>query len=115
MRLLIHYNDAWESIPLIFSDDIADRIRADLQPSHPLHQVDFFPVAKVERKWRYFLEVEDCPEELWLLDMHKKKRVKGKTLYYFRKIASQEELDRIIRDDLDEWVRYMKSSGAWNE
>lgn len=47
MALSIKWNDAWESVPLAYANEIADRIRSDLQPSHPLHRIDFLPVAKL--------------------------------------------------------------------
>jgi hypothetical protein len=115
MALRIKWNDAWESIPLEFADDVIERIRENLQPSHPLREIDFFPTAKLWRRWRYLLEDENDSERLWLLDMEKKKRIKGKTCYWFKKLESQEELDRILDEDLQWWVQYMKDAGAWEE
>ncbi len=111
----IKWNDAWESVPIEYADEIATRIKDDLQPSHPLRQIDFFPVAKLWRKLKYLLEDESDPAGLWLLDMHKKKRIKGKTCYWFKRMDSQKELDEILRDDLQRWIHYMKDAGAWNE
>lgn len=56
MALSIKWNDAWESIPLEFASEVIERIREDLQTSHPLRDVDFFPAAKLWRRWRYLLE-----------------------------------------------------------
>ena len=36
MALSIKWNDAWESIPHEFASDVIERIREDLQTSHPL-------------------------------------------------------------------------------
>ena len=47
--------------------------------------------------------------------MHKKKRIKGKTCYYFKKFDSQVELDAMMQSDYEAWVQYMKDAGAWNE
>lgn len=111
----IKWNDAWESVPGEYADAIAARIKEDLQPSHPLREIAFFPVAKLWRKWKYLLEDDSNPENLWLLDMHKKKRLKGKTVYWFKRMESQKELDEVLSDDLRWWVQYMKDAGAWNE
>lgn len=115
MTPVIKWNDAWESVPPEYADDIAMHIKSDLQQSHPLRQVEFIPVAKLWRKWKYLLEDVSDSEALWLLDMDKKKRFKGKTCYWFKKMESQEELDEILRNDLQWWIQYMKDAGAWNE
>jgi hypothetical protein len=115
MALSITWNDAWEPIPLEFASNVIDQIRQDLQPTHSLRDVDFFPAGKLWRRWRYLLEDENNPEILWLLDMEKKKRVKGKTCYWFKKLESQDELNRILDEDLQWWVQYMKDAGAWEE
>jgi hypothetical protein len=47
--------------------------------------------------------------------MDKKKRIKGKTCYWFKRLESQDELDRILDEDLQWWVQYMKDAGAWEE
>ena len=115
MALIIKWNDAWEDIPLEFVDDVIDRIREDLQASHPLRDIEFFPTAKLWRRSRYLLEDNQNSEILWLLDMDKKKRVKGKTCYWFKKLESQDELDRILDEDLQWWIQYMKDAGAWED
>jgi len=115
MALRIKWNDAWEPIPHEFASDVIERILADLQTSHPLRDIDFFPAAKLWRQWRYILEDRNDPSILWLLDMGKKKRIKGKTCYWFNKLESQDELDRILDEDLNWWVQYMKAAGAWEE
>jgi hypothetical protein len=103
MPLLIHWNDAWESVPLEYADKLAVHLKEALHASHPLRKADFFPVAKLCRQRKYLLEVTDKPEQLWLLDMHKKKRIKGKTCHWFRHIESQEELDGML--SLTSWIR----------
>ncbi len=52
---------------------------------------------------------------LWALDLGRKKRIKGKTCYFFKRIETQEELDAMLSADLQAWVQYMKDAGAWNE
>ena len=115
MSLTINWNDAWEDVPLEFADGVIARIREDLQPTHPLKKINFFPAAKLWRRWRYLLEDEDDSNILWLLDMEQKKRIKGKTCYWFKKLESQDELDRILEEDRQWWIKYMKDAGAWEE
>jgi hypothetical protein len=115
MSLNIKWNDAWESIPLEFSSGLLENIRENLQATHPLRRVKFFPVGKLWRRWRYLLEDEDDSKILWLLDMERKKRIKGKTCYWFQKLDSQEELDRILNEGLQWWIQYMKDAGAWQD
>ena len=115
MKLIINWNDAWESVPLEYATTIAERIKEDLEPSHPLCGLAIYPVAKLWRRWKYLLEDENDPHTLWLLDMQKKKRFEGKTVYWFKRIEDQKELDQILYDDLQNWIEYMKDAGAWEE
>lgn len=86
-----------------------------LQPTHPLRQFKLYPVAKLWRKYKFLIRDEDNLETLWVLDMDRKKRVKGKTCYYFKQIKTQEELDEMLASDLVDWVQYMKDAGAWGD
>ena len=115
MRLRIHYNDAWESIPLEFADDAIGFFDRGLQASHPLRAFKLFPLAKCWRKHKYLIVEEDPSDLLWVLDMDRKMRVKGKTCSYFKRIDSQEELDAMMQCDFDAWVQSMKGAGAWAE
>ncbi len=72
---IIHYNDAWESVPLEFVDDVIAFFEANLQATHPLRQYKLFPIAKCWRKYKYLIEEEEPTEKLWVLDMENKKRV----------------------------------------
>ena len=51
---------------------------------------------------------------LWVLDMGKKMRIRGKTVFYFKLLQKQEELDTLLKADYDAWVQYMKDAGAWH-
>src|SRR6266699_5452577 len=93
MQPQINFNDAWESIPLAYVDQVIEFFSRELQPTHPLRKYKLFPVAKCWRRHKYLVEEEDPSDILWLLDMHRKKRVGGKTCYYFKRIETQEELD----------------------
>jgi tripartite-type tricarboxylate transporter receptor subunit TctC len=46
--------------------------------------------------------------------MDRKKRVRGKTCYYFKRIETQQELDAMLQADYEWWVQYMKDAGAWH-
>ena len=115
MNIEIPLNDAWESIPFEFVDELIAFFDDVLQPAHPLRDYDLYPEAKCWRKEKYLVAEKDPSELLWILDLQKKKRVKGKTCYYFKLIKSQEELDAICQDDQNWWVQYMKDAGAWEE
>ena len=116
MSVTIHYNDAWESIPLEFADSVLEFFYQDLQQTHPLREYDLFPLAKCWRKYKYLVTEKDPSSELlWVLDFEKKKRVKGKTCYYFKQMETQKELDLILQEDYEWWVQYMKDAGAWEE
>jgi hypothetical protein len=113
MQPKINYNDAWESIPLAVVDDVIDFFNRELQPTHPLRAFKLFPVAKCWRRYKYLVEEEEPSDVLWVLDMDRKKRIRGKTCYYFKRIETQEELDAMLQADYEWWVRYMKGAGAW--
>jgi hypothetical protein len=114
MQPQIHFNDAWDSIPLECVDDVIEFFELRLQATHPLRAFKLFPLAKCWRKYKYLIEEEESSDLLWVLDMEKKKRIKGKTCYYFKKIESQEELDSMMKSDYADWVQYMKDAGAWH-
>lgn len=115
MQLRIEYNDAWESIPLEFVDDVLAFLDHELQPSHPLRSFQLFPVGKCWRKHKYLMEEEEPSELLWVLDLHRKQRIRGKTCYSFKRIESQNELNALLRSDLAAWVKAMKAAGAWED
>ena len=115
MQPEIKYNDAWESIPLEFVDEAIDFLDRELQPKHPLREFKLFPVAKCWRKDKYLIEEEEPSDFLWVLDMDRKKRIKGKTFYYFKRIETQVEMDEMMQSDYEDWVQYMKDAGAWND
>ncbi len=115
MQLNIKFNDAWESVPLNYVDELIALLDRNLQPSHPLRSFKLFPLAKCWRQHKYLLEEEDPSDLLWVLDMGKKMRIQGKTVFYFKLLEKQEDLDAILKADYDAWVQYMKDAGAWYE
>ena len=60
------------------------------------------------------VEEEVSNDTLWVLDMHRKKQIRGKICYYFKRIETQEELDTMLQADYEAWVQYMKDAGAWH-
>lgn len=114
VQLKIDFSGPWESIPLVYADDVIEFFNRELQPAHPLRAFKLFPLAKCWRKDKYFIEEEEPSDILWVLDLDKKVRIKGKTCYYFKKIGTQEELDALMQKDYDEWVQYLKDAGAWD-
>ena len=115
MKLSIKFNDAWEMTWSEAIDAFREFFEQRLQPTHPLREYDLYPVAKVERKYKFLVEEMEPSEKLWVLDFEKKKRIKGKTCYYFKLIQSQEELDSLMEQDLEDWKQFMKDHGAWEE
>jgi len=113
VQLQITFNDAWESIPLDRVDEVLEFFDGELQPTHPLRSFKLFPVAKCWRKYKFLIEEDDPGDNLWVLDMDQKKRIRGKTCYYFKRMETQAELDAMLRADYEWWVQYMKDAGAW--
>lgn len=114
MQPKISFNDAWGSVPLEYVDDVIDFFNRELQLTHPLRSFKLFPVAKCSRRYKYLVEEEDPSDILWVLDMERKMRIRGKTCYYFKRIETQEELDTLLRADYEAWVQSMKDAGAWH-
>ncbi len=115
MKFSIKFNDAWEMTWPEAIDGFREFFDVRFQPSHPLREYDLYPVAKVERKYKFLVEEMEPSDKLWVLDFEKKKRVKGKTCWFFKLIESQAELDALMEQDLEEWKQFMKDNGAWEE
>ena len=115
MSFSIHYNDAWESMPLDAADDFIAFFDRVLQPTHPLRKFKLFPVAKCWRKDKFLIEEEEPSDLLWVLDLEKKMQIRGKNVFYFKQLTTQDELDILFQQDLEEWIQDMKDAGAWEE
>ena len=115
MSLSIHYNDAWESLPLDAADDFIAFLDRALQPKHPLRKFKLFPVAKCWRKDKFLVEELEPSDLLWVLDLEKKIQIGGNPFFSFKQLETQEELDMLFQEDLEEWIQYMKDAGAWEE
>lgn len=114
MKPRITFNDAWESIPLECVDDVIDFFNHKLRPTHPLPAFKLFPIAKRWRSYKYLVEEEEPSDHLWVLDLDRKRRIRGKLCHHFKLLESQEELDAMLQADHQWWVQYMKDAGAWH-
>lgn len=114
MHLNIKFNDAWGMIPSEDIDAFITFFEDALQPSHPLRAFKLYPFAKCWRLDRYLIEEQEPSERLWILDLQIKKRFRGKTIFYFKLIQTQEELDALLQADYEVWVQHMKDAGAWD-
>ena len=61
------------------------------------------------------IEHDDDADLVWFLDLTKKRRIKGKMLYAFKQLNTEEEIQIMLDKDYEAWVEYMKSAGAWEE
>lgn len=113
MQPTITFNDAWEGVPLEFADDAIEFFNRELQPSHPLRAYKLFPVAKRWSREKWLVEEQEPSDLLWVLDFERKKRIRGKTYYFFERMETQEQLDAMLLADHADWVKYMKEAGAW--
>ena len=111
----IELNDAWDGIPLDCVDECISFLHARLGQGHPLLQHKFFPLAKKWRQHQYIIEHDDDADLVWFLDLTKKRRIKGKMLYAFKQLNTEEEIQSMLDKDYEAWVEYMKSAGAWDE
>ncbi len=114
MQPRITFNDAWASVPLAYVDDVIAFLARELQLSHPLRSFKLFPVAKCWRQDKYLLEEEESSDVLWVLDMGKKMRIRGRTCFCFKRLETQEELDAMLQADYEAWAQHMKDAGAWH-
>lgn len=111
----LQLDDAWDFIPLEFVDDALAFIQNRLQPDHPLKGRELFPVARRFRQDKYLLEDNNDPAMILILNLGRKRRSRGATIYDFKEIRTQEELDTMMRAEYEEWVQFMKDAGAWSE
>jgi len=112
MSIKIKLNDAWEGVPLGCATEIIEYFEFKLQPTHPLRPYKLFPIAKCWRREKYLVERQE-PNDLLVLDLESKRRIRGKTCFDFKVIESQEQLDEMLKADYEAWVQYMKDAGSW--
>ena len=115
MQPRVTFNDAWEGVPLEFANDTIEFFDHKLQQSHPLRAFRLFPVAKRCRKEKWLVEEQVPSDLLWVLDFERKKRIRGKTYYFFERMETQKQLDAMLLSDQAAWVKSMKEIGAWEE
>ena len=111
----VKLSDAWDDIWLEAADSHIGYIRSYLEESHPLTEIYIFPIAKRMREEVYIIEDNDNRGRFWLLDLNKRKRIKGKSYVWFSEFKSQEEIDGLMKEDYLKWIEYAKSIGAYEE
>ena len=47
---------------------------------------------------------DDDDGTIWLLDLTKKRRIKGRTIYHYRELADDDELKALIQQDHQTWL-----------
>ncbi len=95
----VEFDDAWESIPLEYVDDVLAYLDQVLQPTRPLRAFKLFRVVECWRKEKYLVEKEEPSDLPWIMDMEKKKRIRWKTCFCFKRLETQEELDAMLQAD----------------
>lgn len=101
--------EPWQMVPLEFADDAIAFLKAKLQPHHPLQEYALFPFLKREDRQIWIVEKEDDDGTTWLLDLTRKRRLKGRTIYAFRQLADNDELEQLIQQDHQEWIEQFDS------
>ena len=111
----IRLNHAWDDIPMEFVDDVLEYLQARLQPTHPLKGRKLFPVARRDRRDKLLLEDDDDGQSVWILDFEAKRRIKGRMCFDCRQLQTQEDFDKMMSEEYEDWVQQMKDAGAWDE
>ena len=96
--------DPWQMVPLEVVDDALAYLDQKLQASHPLREHKLFPFLKREDTQIWILNKYEDDGTTWLLDLTKKKRIKGRTCYIYRQLANDAELEALIQKDHQEWL-----------
>jgi hypothetical protein len=96
--------DPWQMVPLEVVDAALAFLDAYLQPHHPLREYRLFPMLKREDAQIWVMTKDDDDGITWLLDLTKKCRFKGRTIYHYRQLADDEELKALIQQDHQTWL-----------
>jgi hypothetical protein len=96
---VIEILDPWKMVPLEVVDSALAFLDAYLQPHHPLRQYKLFPMLKREDAQIWVITKDDHDGTIWLLDLTKKRRLKGRTIYDYRQLADDDELKALIQRD----------------
>jgi hypothetical protein len=96
--------EPWQMVPLEYADDAIAFLKAKLQPHHPLQEQELFPVLKREDCQIWIVEKENDDGTTWHLDLTRKRRFKGHTIYAFRELMDNDELEQLIQNDHQQWL-----------
>jgi hypothetical protein len=96
--------EPWQMVPLEFAEDTIAFLKSKLQPHHPLQEQELFPFLNREDRQAWILEKEDDDGTTWLLDLTQKRRFKGRTIYAFRQLSDNDELEQLIKHDHQQWL-----------
>ena len=101
---VIEILDHWQMVPLEVVDDALAFLDARLQPHHPLRDYKLFPMLKREDAQIWVITKDDHDGTIWLLDLTKKRRIKGRSIYHYRELADDDELKALIQQDHQTWL-----------
>lgn len=96
--------EPWQMVPLEVVDDALAYLEARLQPHHPLREHALFPWLKREDSQIWIVTKDEDDGTTWLLDLTRKRRLKGRTIHDFRQLAGDDELALMIQQDHQQWL-----------
>jgi hypothetical protein len=96
--------DPWLMVPLEVVDAALEFLEARLQPHHPLREQSMFPMLKREDAQIWVVTKEEDDGTMWLLDLTKKRRLKGRTIYSYRQLDGDDDLQALIQQDHQLWL-----------
>jgi hypothetical protein len=96
--------DPWQMVPLDVVDAALEFLDAHLQPHHPLREHELFPMLKREDAQIWVITKEEDDGSMWLLDLTKKRRFRGRTIYHFQPLSDDDELQALIQQDHQLWL-----------
>lgn len=94
----------WQMVPLGVVDDALAYLDYRLQPHHPLREHKLFPFLKREDAQIWVITKDEDDGTTWLLDLTKKRRFRGRTIYHYRQFADDDELEAMIQQDHQSWL-----------
>jgi len=103
--------EPWQMVPLAVVDDALAYLDQSLQPTHPLREHRLFPFLKREDAPIWILTKQEDDGSTWLLDLTRKKRIKGRTCFAFRSLADDAELEALIQHDHEQWLAQFDDDG----
>ena len=96
--------DPWLVVPLEVVDAALEFLDARLQPHHPLREQSLFPMLKRGDAQIWVVTKHEDDGTMWLLDLTKRRRHKGRSIYSFRQLAGDDDLQALIQKDHQLWL-----------